>query len=205
MIVELFGAPGSGKTTICNQLEEESVAVNVMDRYREHTIGKIYMHFFWKTFFFKKNIKKKYNYLMAIFDNAGYSSKDLRELITFIMFTYFLEEKFAYSEKKLIFDEGVVHYMIALYAEYGIDIDTLNKVKSILSIPTISVIGLDICKENILRNIKKRNRHRTKMDSLSDSEMSKLVDRYQEGIKFYSTMYPVYNQKGVKNEIRKMF
>lgn len=198
MIIEMFGAPGSGKTTLCNKIEKDIGIKNISALYQKKFIPKIYMHIFWKNFFYKVDIKDKYEKICQILDY----NNDVMMLVKFMLFTYFVEKK--YQGKKILIDEGCIHYLVALYAEYNISFEKLEKIRSILCISDIKTIGINTEKKYIINNVKKRNRNITRIDRLSDDEFSKLVDRYIEGVNYFGNYYPTYGAKEAEIEIKKI-
>ncbi|MBM6957352.1 hypothetical protein H5972_08830 [Ligilactobacillus salivarius] len=198
MIVELFGAPGSGKTTLCNKIEDDVGIKNILEIYRKKTLYKAYMHVFWKTFFFRGDIKDKYNKIQKILDE----NEDTTMLVKFMLFTYFIEKK--YQKKKLIIDEGCIHFLVALYAEYNIDFKRLEEIKNILCISNVKVLGINTKKKYIINNVKKRSRNKTRIDKLDGDEFSKLIDRYIEGVNYFGNYYPTYGAKEAEIEIKKI-
>ena len=54
MVIELFGMPGSGKTTIANYYEREKNIRNIQKDYKDKLYGKIKFHIFLKFFIINK-------------------------------------------------------------------------------------------------------------------------------------------------------
>lgn len=202
MIVELFGAPGAGKSTLTRKIVSLYQVKDPMNSYRETFFGKVYMHTFWKTFFFKNELKDKFFEIKELLDVT--ENNDLETFIKFILFAYYVELKLCTKKETIIIDEGIVHYLIALNAEYGVDLGKIKILEKMLFIPNREVFGLYASEDQIFQNIKKRNRHRTKIDELSITDLYQMIDSYNKSILFFSNYFKVFKADDLLNQITKV-
>ena len=205
MIIDLYGMPGSGKSTVCNYLEQNLEFKNVKNWYIEKTIGKIIFHLYLYLFFLDKTSRKKYKEIMKIIDNKkaykNYinSNVNISLYIKYMLFDYYLERK---NIKKIIIDEGIIHYSISLYVEFNLEKEKIMKIIELLKLNNVKYIGLKIDIEESKKNIKKRNRKRCPIDFLNDNELDKFLKKWIEGITLISDRYILLEQKDLINYIK---
>lgn len=194
MIYELYGLPGSGKTTICNIVQKKYKLNNPMRFFKNNFWGKCCMHLFWYLYSLNNDLKSKKNQILKILGNINVYKNcinpnlNINRYIDYLMFVYFVEKKS--FKKNIIIDEGIVHYCLALYAEFDVEIEKLERIIKELDIQPKFVMGL---KCNILKTfeqIKKRNRKETPIDFLEENKLYDIFKKYQEiFIHFSSSKY----------------
>ena len=190
VIYELFGLPGSGKTTICKEIEKKYNVCYINRFYKENIIGKIYFHIFLKFFKTNKNIRDKYDLCLKQLSNYKTNKNiinaklQIELYLKYIMFVYFIETKNKNQEKKCIIDEGIIHYLMALYAEFNIPVEILEKILNILNISKIN-LGLKCNLEVICYQIKVRNRKNTPIDFLNDEDLKIILNKYNEAFNYF--------------------
>ena len=176
MIYELYGLPGSGKSTCCDRVQKQCNIKNPLEFYRDNIIGKICFHLFLKFFNNSNDYKNSLNLEIKL---------DL--YIKYLIFIYYIEKK---SKKTLIIDEGIIHYCLALYAEFNVELEKIDRIISVLKESNLKItIGLKCPVETAILQIKKRNRKRTAMDFLEDKDLENLLNRYFEAIKHFQNNY----------------
>ena len=207
MIYELFGLPGSGKTTCGNIIQEEFNINNKLEFYRNHFWGKIIFHVFLKIFFIDRQLKNKFTEIINVIGNIktyknSIDCKISIELyIKYIIFVYFIEKK---SKEDILIDEGIIHYLSALYAEFNVSFNKLDKIIEILEVKNEkTIVGLKCSKEQAFTQIKKRNRKRAAMDFLSDRKLNNLLDRYLKAEEYFCKKYPCLTISEIKDKIEK--
>ena len=182
MVYEIFGIPGSGKTTCCENLKKYSVK-NPIIFYRNNNIGKILFHIFLRIYWIDKELC---DYMKKIKNIIGkdkkyvniYNSKITIDLyIKYMLFSYFIEKK---SKGNIVIDEGIIHFCTAMYAEFDLEIEKIKKIINIFKdIANLEIIYLE-CSVNIaIEQSKKRQRKRAAIDFLNDIELKKLYQRYE--------------------------
>lgn len=202
---ELFGMPGSGKTTIANYFEKEKNIQNIQEKYKDNLFGKILFHIFLNFFILNKKLRKKYHELLDIIGDDIYTNIidnniNIKLYIKYIIFDYYLEN---YCKENIILEEGIIHYCIALYAEFDLDFNKLDMIvdKIYVDSNNIKCIGIKTSIEDVLRNIKKRNRKQCALDFLEGDDLKNLLKKYNEGVEYYSKKYELLTI----NEIKKQF
>ena len=185
MIIELFGVPGSGKTTLCkNIVKIKGEYCLPMSFFVETFVGRILMHIFWKYYRFNRKLRKIYNIIIEIIGNVDeYSHLYIHNLkidsyLKYVVFSYYLEAKL--TRKNCIMDEGIIHYCMSFYAEFGLEIEKIDKIIETLMDKNVRVCGLINNKEVVLNNIMERNRKVSYIDKMSLDDLSKLLDKYYE-------------------------
>lgn len=187
MIIELFGLPGSGKTTCCSLISEKRFFDNPMYFFKEKLIGKIIFHIFILFCPFNFDLLKKYSDLKKCFydlkkRNRLDCSVRLSKYVKYALFIYFLEKK--NNRRNIIIDEGVIHYSMAIYAEFDVTFESCFEMIKILNldINNVQLVLLNLDIETCISNIKKRNRHQTAIDDLNYFELVDILEKYREYI-----------------------
>ena len=205
MIYELFGLPGSGKTTLGNNIEKNLKIKNILEFYRNNLLGKIIFHIFLKFFILNKELREKYNEITTVLeDKSKYVNNINAQIkvdlyIKYIIFIYFIEKK---VKKNILIDEGIIHYSIALYAEFNVEFNKLDKIVEILKInKTKKIFDLKCSKKTALLQIKKRNRQRAALDFLTNNDLDNLMERYLEAEKHFSRNYLCLNASEIEKKI----
>lgn len=188
MIIEFFGLPGSGKTTCCSLICRNFDYKNPMAFFKEKFVGKVLFHLFLLTCPFNFELLKKYNELRECFSDFKKKNRldntvELSKYIKYALFIYFLEKK--NMNKKIVIDEGVVHYSMAIYAEFDVSFESCFKMVNILCLKNIQPVLLDIDMETCINNMKKRNRHQTAIDNLNYFELVEILEKYKEFIDLF--------------------
>ena len=208
MIFELFGIPGSGKSFICSKIEKNGYAKDIMRFYKENFIGKILFHAFLYTFEINKTLRKKYQKIIDILGNPKRYSNiidsriSIEVFIKYMIFIYFIEKKYI-TKKDVIIDEGIIHYCIAIYAEYSVELNKIEQIIETLKIYDKKVIiGLRCDKKKAINQMKMRNRKTTAIDFLEGAELEKILDRYIEAEKYFENKFKCLHSDEIENEIR---
>ncbi len=194
MIIELFGLPGAGKTTCGNNIEKKFKIKNILEFYRENLIGKILFHLFLYCFLLNANLREKYTKILNILQKEKIENNIINphikiELyIKYLLFAYCIEYK---SKKSLVIDEGIIHYCMALFAEFNVSIDILEAIIDLLKISNkkIIIISLKCPINKAIKQMQIRKRKRTSLDFLSDEKLKIVLDRYSVVQKYFSKKY----------------
>jgi len=188
MIIELFGLPGSGKTTCCNLVEKKFNIKNPMNFYRNTIVGKIKFRLFLKFFRLNKELLNKYNKLVSILNDKTYKNNidskiDINLYLKYILFTYYIEKK--YEKHSIIIDEGIVHYCIALYAEFDVEYNQILKINEMFQMELKTNICLKSDIETSISQMIKRSRKVSAIDFLDKNQLIDILNKYNNGIKFF--------------------
>lgn len=189
MIIEYFGLPGSGKTTFCNRICNEQHLKNPRIFFKDNLFGKILFHIFLNTFYINYSLLKKYKEGKKILSNKKYVNKinpniSIELYLKYIVFIFYIENRY----DAIVLDEGVIHYLTALYAEFEVDFDLLDDIYKIFKVIDKDIVykstNCDISKA--IENCKKRNRKDAPIDFLNDDELYSIENRYKQAEEYYS-------------------
>ncbi len=201
MIYDLFGIPGSGKSTICDYVEKNCNITDIKNKYIEDFIGKVIFHLYLYLFFLDKASLKKYKQIKKIIGNyKDYSNyinpkTKISLYIKYMLFDYYIETK---VKKDCIIDEGIIHYCISLYVEFDLEIDKILKIIDLLKVEKIEYIGLSCSIDECIKNIKKRNRKRCDIDFLEGNDLISFLEKWNEGFNIMSKKYKTDNINNLK-------
>ena len=209
MIFELFGMPGSGKSYICKKIEDDGYAKDIMRFYKENFFGKVIFHIFIYIFKINKELKKNYDEIMNILgDNSNYINIinpdiPINLYVKYIVFILYIEKKY-FKKKNIIIDEGIIHYCIAIYAEYYVDCKKIDLIidKLILTNEKKIIIGLNCSKEKTIEQIKKRNRKKAPIDFLEGQKLSIILERYLDAIHFVKKRFDYLSYNEIESKIK---
>lgn len=195
MNYELFGLPGSGKTTICKIVSKKNK--NPMFFYKETFLGKILFHLFLYTFFFKKEYIELFYNLKKSLKNKKYVNIIDKRIpidlyLKYIVFVYYLE----CSNKNIIIDEGIIHYCVALIAEFNVSNYEIENMIKFLDTKTI-IYGLNTTIDSVCINIKKRNRRNCPFDYLSNEKKIEVLKKYNYAIEYFKNRYKMMNAEEI--------
>lgn len=194
MVIELFGLPGSGKSFLCDKIQELGYAKNIMKFYKENFIGKVIFHLFLNCFTINKKLKKLYNDSLKIIGNtANYknqinSSIPINLYVKYMVYIFFLENNI---KKNIIIDEGIMHYSMALHAEYDLELEKIEEIIKLYEVKSKQTYCLKCDKDIILMQIKKRNRKNTSIDFLEENELNNILEKYSKAQEFLVRKYKI--------------
>lgn len=200
-MIELFGLPGCGKSTLCKNIEKNGYE-DLLYKYKNRFLYKLIFHASTKFTFLFPNVYNNFKYIKQLFFENQVNIKEYKNMyikktslilyIKYLSFIYTMEQK--YDNKKVIIDEGIVHYCMALYSEFDIPLDSLKKICfELLGDKTIIPVGLKISLDQCFYRIKKRNRRNTGIDYLNDNKLSKLILRYEKAFNYFSKFFVCKN------------
>ena len=192
MIVDLFGLPGSGKSYIANgiitELKKRNIKAVNMTEYMNNTfIGKAKKRLLLygiQLGIFEKKRKKIVNMLpqhktwvsmYGIYESASYPIN----MIVLIL----LVQKQKTDDVVYIYDEGVVHSIVKMMADFELDNSVTNAlieyaIKTISSSSGIVIYNMATV-ETCIQSIKRRNRHVCAFDELSIEKLYKILHAYK--------------------------
>lgn len=191
MIIEIFGLPGSGKTTFCQKYSTEKNLKDLMKFYRDSFFGRSLYYIFKYIYFLIPKINIKLKRIMEVLSKKNYTNcinKDIsiKEYIIFMCFVYYCELK---NKKNVIIDEGIIHYCMALHAEFGVEFDVLDEIINELKLEkNIKYIVLNCSVEKCLSQMKKRNRMRSSIDFMDEGELELLLKKYEKALNYYKIL-----------------
>ena len=219
MILETIGLPGSGKSYLCDEIEKQfnTNVINIPKITSNKILFKIIKHIFIllsnKTSFARKVRNEIYLVLKKeelqsnfnIYDDEVYSVN----MICCLIILYRLLEK---SKKIYIFDEGIIHTLIKMSADFKLSHEAFDSIINIIERKVYykrwCIIYNHIDVETCLLSIKKRDRHVCTFDDLSDSDLKLILKYYNEYNRIYCNtrnVVIVEREQSMSEKMKKIF
>ena len=196
MIYELFGLPGSGKTTYCKNIYKTEQIRNIMHFYREIFFGKLIFHFYLKCISLFKKDYRLYNKIINEIGDCNYINKidkkiKINTYIKYLLFVNKIEKKHMKKNTNLLVDEGVIHYCMAMIAEFSLSYENAEKILKIIKFENNRVIpiGLQCSVDKCLEHIEKRNRKNTPIDFLEKESLRNVLTNYEKSYNYFKNKY----------------
>lgn len=186
MTIEIFGIPGSGKSTFCDNYSKENHFKNIMAFYRDTIIGRIIYKIFMRLYFIFPSIKKKYDIILKMINDKNYTNKldkniDIKKYIKYMLFIYYCEAKNQKRNGKIIVDEGIIHYSVALYAEFDVEFKTIQKIINLLKLDSVQYYLLFKDTGIAFKQMQERARKRCALDFLDEFDSKEMLNKYKDG------------------------
>ena len=203
MVVECIGLPGSGKTFLIRELEKELTAagfraVNVSQRRMERLSWKLAAKIFRAAVPFDRSMgrlcrrlkeilekEKPLDSRFGIYENTEYS---VRSAAVFVK----LYRKMMQSPKVYLFDEGLVHTLVKLCADFGITdgtfLEMADETEKQLSGERV-IIHNEIAVADCAASIAKRDRHICAFDELTGDRLEAILREYTRLNRAYAGRY----------------
>lgn len=187
MVVDIIGAPGAGKTTACNKivlfLREKSIPYMDMTGRKD---TPIWMKVFSRICLIWVEICPKYRkmYRDIISKLSPYpkstekffhSDKDM--IIKDVVRHVFAHKLFEHKKIYLLNDEGVLHKMIPLYIQHDVPVDLLLDIYDSFNLD-LKLVYVENSMEQVVQNIKSRNRHDCACDEMDEQELHDYLFEY---------------------------
>ena len=193
VVCEVFGLPGGGKSFYCGQLKKkynEQEVVRSIEEQKKTFIGKCIVKLRFKVS--KLRYRKLAKFLKSFLKGkANLFAKEIspKYMIEHICYCVSIYRK--NTSRIYFFDEGIIHCLSALGAEYGLSFEVLkqifDKIESYIKFNDIYYLEISV--ENALKRIKIRNRHACYMDNLKDEDLIELLKNYEKNMKaFYGIL-----------------
>ena len=200
MIVEYFGVPGSGKTYHTNlykeQLKYEGKKYIDISRY---SAMPLWLKFLYKLADYTILILPKYRKQITEYKEV---CKGCRRESTFVPFSldYCIKDIVLYSLVYDVFchlgrivvnDEGQLHRVIFLSVQFGVALDKLIPVYQSFRHRVVCRY-VKTTSDNIMRNIKRRNRRVCAMDELKDGMLRDYIRAFEDGCTKMESLRPEF-------------
>ena len=206
IVIDLFGSPGTGKSTISSYFKEKYNLLDIKDWYINKFFGKIYLRLFLKLYKCNKILRKKEEEIVKIlgsyndYQNIISPETNISLFIKYMLFDYYLELK---NKKNAIIDEGIIHNCLILMVEYNVSLEKIEKIYKTLKIDNIEYLGIYLDKESCYKNIKKRNRKRCYLDFLDDDGLKEILNKWDIAVKEICKLFKVYTYEELIEYIEK--
>ena len=206
IVIDLFGSPGTGKSTISAYFKEKYNLHDIKDWYINKFFGKIYLRLFLKLYKCNKVLRQKEADIKKIlgsydeYKNIISPETNISLFIKYMLFDYYLELK---NRKNAIIDEGIIHNCLILMVEYNLPLEKVEKIYKTLKIDNIEYLGIYLDTESCYKNIKKRNRKRCYLDFLDDNSLKEILNKWDIAVKEVSKIFKLYTYEELIEYIEK--
>ncbi|MFJ6990409.1 hypothetical protein [Limosilactobacillus mucosae] len=184
--IELFGIPGSGKSYYAKKMiDDDSKYLNVTT-YLFSRYGSLKFKFFVHgrlSFLYERKITKKLILLFKPYlNNNNVFGFDVKLIIYIYQMIYLYHIKNLYQNKPkvLFFDEGIIHRLISIEAEFDVPHNIAVKAYHILDNDNVKYFFIDVPVQLAVERIRLRNRNITNMDFLNNLDLVRFLNKYHE-------------------------
>lgn len=193
MIIEFIGLPGSGKSYFAKQLEdkldlENIKCKNITEFSRNTIVGKIIKKTLYKTININLNIKKYRDCIENVLDNKNnlksvyHMYNSYRNCTNALAILIYLYNKLGNSKKIYIFDEGLMHWIVKMGADFELNENIVQSIIEIVkkllinknNLVIYNQIEIEDCKKSLLN----RNRHVCAFDELKSEDLDNILEQY---------------------------
>ena len=193
MVIECIGLPGSGKTYLMDKLDRqlglrEVEYVNVTANCAGRLLWKIGRRLARALIFLSGDARMLRKRMRGILEEAGehesrfgiYQNADYT-IRSLALYNY-LYRRMIKTHTIYLFDEGMVHALVKLCADFGYSDETFRKMAQVSEqgIHTSRLVILnEISREDCFKSIRKRDRHVCEFDELDDSRLTEILGEYE--------------------------
>ena len=174
MIVELFGLPGSGKSSLMQRIQGRPFVEAAPERGLKSALlraAKRMAPYMPSSLALKREMRIAIGATRESPEFISASVKDYVNNLCMVAFGY----RHA-GGRTLYMDEGIVHRVVSFAVNYDLSIEKMLRLLDAFR----SVVYLDTDMEECLRSIQRRNRHICKMDELDDAQLRRFLNRYRK-------------------------
>ena len=189
--VDFFGIPGSGKSYHANIISKER---NLEDYYRYlfskkgNFLFKIFVHFRLGNILAPvetNQLMKLYEPFLNNNNHFGFPVS-LKNYVHQIIYLIFVKKRMKKNNKSSLFDEGILHHIIAIEVEFLVPHEVSVKAYDISEHFNTENIYINSSVENAFNRIKERNRKYSSMDYLDDEKLNLFLEAYKESCDRFS-------------------
>lgn len=184
-IVEIFGIPGSGKTFYAKSFAEKNdyrLFLYYLFSNKWNLLFKIFVHCKLSYLIghrINKILLKIYKPFFKNENQFGFNVK-LKNYIYQLVYLYLFEKYFTKKHIRIVYDEGIIHHLIGIEAEFDIDHSVSLKAYQALNTYPTTKIFISTNVKTAKERIKFRNRKFSSMDYLSEDLLEQFLTRYND-------------------------
>lgn len=190
--IELFGVPGSGKSFYTKKIASESKLLSYID-FSNNFINKICFKAFVRlrlssiiepkaskqVFKLYSPYKKKKN-IFGFKDRFNLDVK-LETYLQQLIYVYHVQKKLIKKNKKMVFDEGILHRIIAIESEFGVPHSvSITALRYLTSNFDVEYLFIHCDCKTACSRVVDRNRNQTALDFLRGKNLEKFIDSYDK-------------------------
>ena len=187
MIIEMYGLPGAGKTTIIKELTGgNATSVSSEKGIKSFIIalakkGAVYMPS-------SMQCKRKMNLILKNYNEPKYIRRTKEYQYNSIALIFF---GYRNIRNDIYMDEGLIHRIVTMAVNYGVsDNDFLALLKIFESmINNARCFYLKISTESAFQAIRQRNRHKCEMDEFNDDQLMNYLKSYEHYFQVVHSYY----------------
>lgn len=187
MVIDIIGAPGAGKTTICNRIIKELSAASApyldMTGRKDTPVWiKLYIRACMVCVMvlpqyrrMYKEIENKLSSYPKITDKYFYSDRIIimKDVVRHVFAHKLYERKRTY----LLNDEGILHKMLPLTIQHGVPVELLIEIYKSFNL-NLQLIYVKSEVDQAYNNSRNRNRHDCSYDDMDDEELRGYLEAY---------------------------
>ncbi|MFJ6971842.1 MAG: hypothetical protein ACIRZ4_07185 [Limosilactobacillus mucosae] len=207
-IIEIFGIPGSGKTYYTEKIIKDNPQYFDFSKYLFSRTGNLYFKIFVHlrlSYLYEYKLTKQVITIMKPYlknENVFGFNVKLINYVYQLIYLYHVKKKYLNKNVDVIFDEGIVHHLIGIEAEFNVPHDILISVYNILNSIDLKKqtqnIFIDVPINTAFKRIRMRNRKFSSMDYLNDTKLMTFLKNYHLACIKYGNDLP--EVKLIKND-----
>lgn len=202
MIVELYGLPGSGKTSLRNAvlgIESEKTDNNGIADFFLRTAKKVSVITPYAITKRRQISKIKIRNTEAVYLDISMSYK----INNILMLAYGYKRL---NSKNVFMDEGLIHRIIGLAVNHQLSEQQLTELINVFNdVLPARIYYLDVGLDECFNSIKRRNRHVSKMDELNNDELVLFLKDYEKYCNYICENYGhIRISRGDTEELKKI-
>lgn len=205
LIIEFNGIPGSGKTTLTNDLiidlkkNEDSIEI-LKKRLKKPSKKNARQLIGFLLGIKPSSIKAGYFVFMDLFKNKKINKENLLRIYSLIIvFDFYQKQCRLDNEEIIVADDGIIQQIISLYygSELRLDHDLTKLIKYIKKrIPNLMIININLSIDQTLKRLKQRNSNISRIQTVDEITALQIL-RVQENN--FKKIRNVINEVGIEN------
>lgn len=189
MVIDIIGAPGSGKTTVCNRiknsLRRRSIPyIDMTGRKNTPFQIKVFIRLCMIWIYLSPMYRSIYNEIevkLAQYpkESNKYFYSNLGSIMRDVVRHVFAHKLFEKNNIYLLNDEGVLHKMLPISIQHGVPVNVLVEIYKSFNMD-LKLILVDSDIEQVFTNNIRRNRHDCDYDNMNEVELRNYLAAYYD-------------------------